>query len=212
MCRLLYVKSKSQFEIVHYLQQFAQIAKNSKEYQGHGWGIAYLCNGRWRFYKDIKPIWEDNLSEFGTTRLLLAHARSAFQHKDISVNNNMPFYDNKYVFIFNGELQGVRIKEMGRIGAEKIFNYIQRFNSQNILLSIKKGLAILEKRARYIKAINFIIADKKAAYVVSYFNEDDDYFTLHYQQVQHHLVICSEKLDETDGWVAIKNKTIRKFE
>jgi predicted glutamine amidotransferase len=212
MCRLLYVKSKNQFEIIHYLQYFAQIAKNSKEYQGHGWGLAYLCHEKWRIYKNLKPIWEDNLSGFGTTRLLLAHARSAFQNEDISVDNNMPFYDNNYVFIFNGELQGVRIKEKGRIGAEKIFNYIQRFNSQNILLSIEKGLEILEKRVRYIKAINFIIADKKDAYVVSYFNEDNDYFTMHYKQTQYHLVICSEKLDETDDWIAIENKTIRKFE
>jgi glutamine amidotransferase len=212
MCRLLYVKSKYKFEIVHYLQHFAQIAKNSKEYQGHGWGLAYLYREKWHFYKNIKPIWEDDLNKFGKTELLMAHARSAFRDMDITVNNNMPFYDKKYVYIFNGELHGVKIKEKGRIGAEKIFNFIQRFDPENIISSIRKGLAILEKRTRYVKAINFIIADKINACVVSYFNEDDDYFTMFYKKTQHDLVICSEKFNETDDWVAIKNKTIRKFE
>ncbi len=57
---------------------------------------------------------------FPTTKRLIVHARSAFQDKDIVVENNMPFYDDKYIFIFNGELNGVKIKSDGRIGAEKI--------------------------------------------------------------------------------------------
>jgi len=36
----------------------------------------------------------------------VAHARSAFEDKDIVVENNMPFTDGERVFIFNGELRG----------------------------------------------------------------------------------------------------------
>ena len=46
--------------------------------------------------------------------------------KGIKIENNMPFTGGNYVYVFNGELRGVRIKEKGRIGAEKIFNYINR--------------------------------------------------------------------------------------
>ncbi len=122
MCRLLYVRNKVEFKISDQLQKFAEISKSSKEYQGHGWGCAYLENNSWKYYKNIAPIWDDDLTQLGKTTLLIAHARSAFQDKDIVVENNMPFYDDDYVFIFNGELHGVKIKENGRIGAEKIFN------------------------------------------------------------------------------------------
>ena len=52
MCRLLLVKSEKNFEISHHLKNLAEISKNSKEYQGHGWGCAYLQNNNWEFYKN----------------------------------------------------------------------------------------------------------------------------------------------------------------
>ncbi|HES58943.1 MAG TPA: hypothetical protein ENO18_00810, partial [Caldithrix sp.] len=97
MCRLLYVRAEQEFEIADYLKKFALISKNSKEYQGHGWGFAYRKEDRWQVYKNIKPIWEDNLEVFGKTTLFVAHARSAFQDKDIRVENNMPFISDDII-------------------------------------------------------------------------------------------------------------------
>jgi len=123
MCRLLVVRSERPFAISPHLEKFSHISKHSKEYQGHGWGCAYKdSRGEWALYRNICPIWEDNVSAFPVTTLLVAHARSAFEDRDIRVENNMPFFDGRYVYIFNGELRGVRIREQGRIGAEKIFN------------------------------------------------------------------------------------------
>src|ERR1035437_4291138 len=133
MCRLLYVNSKNNFSIPDYLEKFAEISKNSREYQGHGWGCAYWQNSTWNYYKNVKPIWEDNLTQLKFCNRLIVHARSAFKDEGIEVENNMPFFDDKYIFIFNGELRGVKIKEEGRIGAEKIFNYIKRFDKTNSL-------------------------------------------------------------------------------
>src|SRR5262245_61052563 len=104
MCRLLLVKSDHEFAITEQLQRFAYIAKHSKEFQGHGWGCAYTENGVWKHYKNIQPIWEDRFENFDRSRLLLAHARSAFRNEGIAVENNMPFFDERRVFIFNGEL------------------------------------------------------------------------------------------------------------
>jgi len=126
MCRLLYVNSKNDFDVNTYLTRFAEISQKSREYQGHGWGFAYWQNGKWNYYKNVKSIWEDDLSQFGNSTRLIAHARSAFKDEGIVVENNVPFYDDKNIFVFNGELRGVKIKEEGRIGAEKIFNYIKR--------------------------------------------------------------------------------------
>ena len=211
MCRLLYIRSKHRFLINNHLKIFANIAKNSKEFQGHGWGCAYLKNGEWNIYRNIKPIWEDDLSLFGSSTLLIAHARSAFKDQDISVDNNMPFFNGDFVFVFNGELHGVKIKEVGRIGAEKIFNFILRFNKGDLSEAIRRGIDIIKNRSRYVKAINLLIADKKKAYVISDFNEDPDYFTLHYQNTAEKLIISSEKYSGEENWQKMETNKVKVF-
>ncbi|HEX9973481.1 MAG TPA: hypothetical protein VGD14_15520 [bacterium] len=212
MCRLLLVKSRNEFPIGDHLKQFAHIARHSREYQGHGWGCAYLVDNEWQIYKNIAPIWEDDLEQFGTTSQLLAHARSAFKDEGIKVENNMPFQKGEFVFIFNGELQGVKIKEQGRIGAEKIFNYILRFHLGDLLQALNKGLEIIKKRTTYFRAINIIMSDKKQALVSSEFNEDDNYLTMHYKKAGNSLLICSEPYPGEPDWQKIPNHTTKVFE
>lgn len=211
MCRLLLVKSENEFEIKDYLERFASISKNSPEFQGHGWGLAYCSTNKWCFYKDIKPIWKDDLSRFGTATLLVVHARSAFKDEGIVVENNMPFYDKRFIFIFNGELQGVKIKQEGRIGAEKIFNFIKRQYNSNLKSALKDAVKTISKRTRYIKAMNIIIVDRKTKQVCAstLFNEREKYFTLHFKS-EDKLMICSKEFDDT--WRRLENGTVRCFE
>ena len=211
MCRLLAIKSNSTFKIRNYLEKFAHTAKNSKEYQGHGWGCAYLKDNNWKIYKNIKPVWEDDLKKFDSTHLLIAHARSAFRDEGIEVSNNMPFLDGKYAFVFNGELHGVRIKEKGRIGAEKIFNFLKRFNSRDGFNSIEKGIRIIKDRTRYIKAMNFIITDKHQIFVHSMFSTEPEYFTMYIKKTKSILLICSEKFKGEKGWKKFENKKMEVF-
>jgi glutamine amidotransferase len=209
MCRLLLVKSAHEFDIAEMLKRFSWIAKNSREYQGHGWGCAYLSNDSWRHYKNIRPIWEDDFSRFGQTGLLVAHARSAFRDEGIVVENNMPFYDERNVFIFNGELRGVRIAEQGRIGAEKIFNFIKRFDHGDMLDALTRGVELIRKRTKYIRAMNIIIAGKEGSYLASYFNEQPDYFTLHRSHQGNKLIIASDPLPDEGIWEGIPSNTVQ---
>ena len=211
MCRLLYVNSKNKFSCAEYLNKFAEISRNSKEFQGHGWGCAYFQNGKWNYYKNVKPIWEDDLSQFGDSDRLIAHARSAFKDEGIVVENNMPFYDDKYIFIFNGELKGVKIKEEGKIGAEKIFNYIKRFDKGNIKDALRKGAEIIKKKSKYVRAMNIILSDDRASYVYSHFNEDKDYFTMHAKLSNGSIAICSDPFVEERDWQPIQNNSLTKF-
>ena len=211
MCRLLYVRSDQEFEITGHLQKFAQISKDSKEYQGHGWGCAYLKNDQWQLYKNIKPIWEDDLNVFGKSNILIAHARSAFQNKDIRIENNMPFTSGDVIFIFNGELHGVKIREKGRIGAEKLFNFILRFNKGDLQTALMKGAQIIEKRSKHVKAMNIIIADKNKVYLSSLFNEDDEYFTMHTKSDKNSTIICSDPYSIEKDWQKIENRTVKVF-
>jgi len=211
MCRLLFVQNKNEFNISEHLSKFALITKKSKEYQGHGWGCSYLANDNWQHYKNIKPIWEDDLEKFGNSNRLVVHARSAFEDKDIVVENNMPFHDDNYIFIFNGELRGVKIKAEGRIGAEKIFNFIKKFDKDGMEKALTKGVEIVDSRTSYIRAMNIIIAAKEKVYYSSLFNEAEEYFQMHYKISDDELIICSEVYPEETGWKIIENKTIGVF-
>ncbi len=211
MCRLLYANSKKEFSVSEYLSKFSEISKKSKEYQGHGWGCAYLQNGVWNYYKNVNPIWEDDLSRFGSSTRLIAHARSAFKDEGIVVENNMPFYDDKYIFIFNGQLSGVKIKEEGRIGAEKIFNYIKRFDKGNIKDALEKGTEIIKKKSSFIRAMNIIMTDSKAAYVYSHFNDAVDYFTMHSKLSEDSFVVCSESFVGENDWLPVQNNTLTEY-
>lgn len=208
MCRLLYVRTRSPFAIHEHLQTFADISRNSPEYQGHGWGCAWVRDGEWQLHHDIRPIWENELADFGETTLLLAHARSAFRDEGICIENNMPFFDGKYVFIFNGELQGVRIREEGRIGAEKIFNYVKRFEEDDMFASIKRGVNVIGKRTRYVRAMNFIMADMDSTYLATVFGENPDYFQLHRRHEADMDLVCSVAYPDENNWHAIDNNTI----
>ena len=209
MCRLLTVRSNTTFSIEPYLIKFADISSNSKEYQGHGWGCAYLDEtAGWKLYKNINPVWQDDLSRFGKTSLLVAHARSAFEDRDIVVENNMPFFDGRTVFIFNGELRGVKIREEGRIGAEKIFNYIRRFDKGDTGNALIKAVEIIKKRTRYIRGMNIIMVNDNGIFVSSYFTEDDMYFTMRYRE-GHELVICSASFPGEENWHPIANHSMR---
>ena len=209
MCRLLTVRSNTTFSIEPYLIKFADISSNSKEYQGHGWGCAYLDGGAgWKLYKNINPVWKDDLSRFGQTSLLVAHARSAFEDRDIVVENNMPFWDGRTVFVFNGELRGVKIREEGRIGAEKIFNYIRRFDKGDTGEALIKAVEIIKKRTRYIRGMNIIMVNDNGIFVSSYFTEDDLYFTVRYRQGRE-FVICSAPFPGEENWHSIANRSMR---
>jgi predicted glutamine amidotransferase len=211
MCRLLYIRSNSEFTIGPHLRVFSEICENSKEYQGHGWGCAYLVQNEWKLYRNLKPIWEDDFSQFSETKLFIAHARSAFRDQDIILENNMPFFKNGFMFIFNGELHGVRINSNGKSGAEKIFNFLLRLDQGNTLHTLQKAMKIIEKRSRYIRAFNMIMANKESAFLASYFNEDPDYFAMYHKHTSSEVLICSEPYPEEHDWKKIENRTIEVF-
>lgn len=192
MCRLLLARSERPFDPAPHLRALALVSQRSREYQGHGWGCAWLEDGAWRLHHCITPIWEDTLPALPATGALIAHARSAFRDEGITIENNMPFSDGRFVFAFNGELRGVRIKEEGRIGAEKIFNYIRRFDRGAMLDALARGTDIILRRSRYVRAMNIVMASTGESLVSSHFGEDPDYFQLHAARAGDVAVVCSQ--------------------
>ena len=207
MCRILYVRADRDFAIADLLVPFAELSRNSPEYQGHGWGCAWSENGSWRQYHDIRPVWQDDPARFGDTRLLLVHARSAFRDEGIVVENNMPFSDGESMFIFNGELRGVRIKSEGRIGAEKIYNYIRRFDRGDKLAATGKAVDIIRKRSAYVRAMNLILSDGEQSVLSTSYREKPDYFQMHQKRENGRHLVCSRPFAGESGWEPIANNT-----
>lgn len=195
-----------------HLDALTRISRESREYQGHGWGCAWIeerGQHEWRFHYDILPIWSDRSRPAGRAVLLLAHARSAFRDEGIRIENNMPFSDGQRAFAFNGELRGVRIRERGRIGAEKVFNFVKRFDRGDFAAALQRGLDAIERRTRYMRAMNVIVADTAhRVYFASRFREDPDYFQMHTAEVDGTQIVCSEPYPGTAGridWTPIEN-------
>ena len=207
MCRLLYARAEAPFEIGGLLESFAELARDSREFQGHGWGCAWRENGAWRQYHDIRPLWEDPDRPSGLTTLLLAHARSAFRDEGIVVENNMPFSDGESVFIFNGELRGVRIKAEGRIGAEKIFNYIRRFDKGDKCAATARAVDIIRRRSAYVRALNLVLSDGEQTCLSTHYSEDPEYFQLHQKRADGLHLVCSQPFPRDHGWSRIDNHT-----
>ena len=188
------------------LNRFSNACRLSKEYQGDGWGATYYQNGIWRTYHDIRPIWESDLRFLKGSQVVLLHARSASFGEKPDINNNMPFETDRFSFVFNGELRGVRLAAPGRIGAEKIFRFILNFYRGNLEEAITKAIPIIKRRVAYIRAMNFIILDKLEGrfYVYSSFSEDSEYFTMHNLRSDD-VVVSSDPIPNLDQFPIHQN-------
>lgn len=204
MCRILMIREDAPFAIETHLSEFAQMCRDSQEYQGHGWGIAYRLDNQWHHHKTLTPIWESDLRGFGTCDFLVVHARSAFKNEGIQIENNMPFFDEEHIFIFNGELHGVRLKVEGRIGAEKIFRFIKRLYRDDMGQAFRKATDIIGKQSKYVRGMNILMTDGIHIFLKSRFGEDPNYFTLYRRQAQGEA-FCSQPLSGT--WTPIANHT-----
>jgi len=203
MCRLLAVKDVAPLAIADVLRPFAEVARRSSEFQGDGWGCAWWQGGAWALHRSSRAIWDDDFTDLGAARVLIAHARSAFRNEDIAVENNMPFLSDGHGFVFNGELHGVRLKEQGRIGAEKLFKFLLRF-SRGEASGLTRGIAAVTRMTRSIRAMNFVLADGERFFAYSQFSENPDYFTVHTLRAGRRVVICSQPLSDEAGWLPLE--------
>ena len=212
MCRLLAIKDRAAFAIAPHLRSFAAMARASREYQGDGWGCAWDDGRGWQSYHSLAPVWEDDVSKFGDARLLLVHARSAFRNEGICVENNMPFLADGVAFAFNGELHGVRIREEGRIGAEKVLNTIRRMTNGDLAAGIAHASATIRARTGYVRAMNIVLCDRTRILAHCEFGEMPDYFTMHVARGEDHVAVCSEPLAGLGPWRPLANRTLEVFQ
>ncbi len=202
MCRLLYLHTTDPRDPAPLLERFAEICRDSDEYQGHGWGAAWWDGTAWQTRHSLTRIWQEADPGLPDVTQLLVHARSAFRDQGIVLENNMPFRHGGQVFAFNGELHGVRVRGSGRIGAEKIFN-LHRPEAVDPAAEAARVRRILISRTRRIIGMNWILCDGHRTVFSSHTGERTDYYTLHRLTTADSALICSEPLDHDPGWQAL---------
>jgi glutamine amidotransferase len=194
MCRFLMMRGREPFAPAAILDAFRARCRDSREYQGHGWGAAWRTMGVWSRYRSLTPIWEDAPALPAEVDFLVVHARSAFRDEGIAIENNMPFYRRERVFVFNGELRGVRLRVPGRIGAEKVFHLIDERDEGDLDEAVAAADALLVSKSARVRAMNLALTDGDRIYASCRYTEMPDYFTLHYREGDV-AAVCSEPLD-----------------
>src|SRR3989344_673618 len=192
LCRFLLARSEKPINPQPLLQDFAGMCKMCRapdgDWQGDGYGIASQKDGRWRLYKSLKPIWQDEdiFSKIGAVNLLVAHARSAGfpQHKGY-IEFNQPYVADSLCFVFNGMIKGVRLNmpHDGKIGAQKIFSLIklmiQKDNPETVLQKID---TLMLENSEKIEGMNIGLIQKNGIFVLCEYANNESYFGLHFYQ------------------------------
>lgn len=197
MCRILLATAAEPFDPAPLVAEFAAMCAASPVFQGHGWGAAWLTGAGWRLHHAPDPVWEQPALPVDRVRHLLVHARSAFRDEGIAVENNMPFAAGDEVFVFNGELHGVRLSVPGRIGAERIFNLTRN-------LGPARARDVLLARTRRVLGMNWITVDRRRAVLSAYPGEDAGYYTLHAADSATFRAVCSRPLPSIREWRPIE--------
>ena len=204
MCRFALVKNLIPEKPQEILNSFSDMAKASRapdgDIQGDGWGVTWRPNNAWERHSSVKPIWESRI-EFSSppeTNLFLIHARSASFSKDKdNIAYNQPYTNEKYAFVFNGLLKGMRYPRplAGDIGAQKIWTLLQEFLDQSSTeVAIEKTVAELNKYAREVQALNLGLSDGEKLYAYCQFTDNANYYTLHAGQSLEKIIVSSEPL------------------
>ncbi|OGK25013.1 hypothetical protein A3A46_01850 [Candidatus Roizmanbacteria bacterium RIFCSPLOWO2_01_FULL_37_13] len=204
MCRFLLAKSKKLIKPYQLLHSFSLMAKNSKafdgDWQGDGWGIAWLEAKSWKLYKSLSPIWEEfgKFNNFPKTNLFAIHARSASfsKHKN-NIDYNQPFIADSRIFVFNGFLKGVRFPYQipGDIGAQKIWYLLQKqLKTVKPVTALKNIKQLLKNNTKEIQALNIGLADINNIYSLNYYTKHPDYYQLFHYQSENIELICSERI------------------
>lgn len=204
MCRFILVRSKENMETAELLTAFAQMCEASRGPGGarqvDGWGIAWQEEGRWKEYRSLLPIWEDQLAfpSIPRARVWAAHARSAgFKEHQGIVSHNQPYTAGSLCFVFNGMVRGVSLpmKVEGEIGAQKFFALLRKqLERQDPLRALQWLDKTMRAHSRRLVGMNIGLIQGDRFYMLCEYGEHADYFGLNYAQTTDVTVVCSEKL------------------
>lgn len=204
MCRFLMVKSGKKVNPEGFLRDFALMCQKSRTLEGDrqedGWGVAWLDKNKWEIKKSLRAIWRDKkkFKKIPKTEIFVVHARSAsFSNQKGVIDYNQPYIDDGFCFVFNGEIEGVRMKEKvkGKIGAQKIWNLVRnQLKEKGPSQILEEIYKLLERKSRKVYGFNIGLAGKKKIFAFCGRNCGSGYFNLKVAKSEKIKIVCSEKI------------------
>ena len=78
--------------------------------------------------------------------------------------------------------------------------------------ALERALPVIDKRTRYVRALNLIMASRNQVYAASRFSEDPDYFQMRTRHTDGLHTICSEPYPGEQDWQIMDNGTVAAYE
>ena len=183
----------------------------------HGWGIAYLDDGKLKAYKNQMPIWEDpKFREYRgiSSNVVIIHARHS-SGTPARYENTQPFFrkasGKEYVFTHNGSIKEVleydsEFYPLGETDSEMFFYYLLTWLKRGGPEQLTEGLDSLSD----FSAANVILMDYPAAFINVQHRKEPLYYTMKLFRDDDSFMVASEALPGFDGpeWQPIENNTL----
>ncbi|MHA1686200.1 MAG: class II glutamine amidotransferase [Candidatus Heimdallarchaeaceae archaeon] len=191
-----------------------------------GFGYAFIQNDHFVICKNkaaiakIRPI--ETWMRINSS-ILLIHARKASPGLKLGLENNHPFYwcdtGVEYIFAHNGTIKN-EIKSynkdifypIGSTDSERYFYVIlSKIYAEKQKITSKMISEIIESWD--FTGCNFILADKKAAYVGVFYRETPKYYTMKLYETDKSMIVSSAYLPSLSKPVRLlKNGTLIKID
>jgi len=198
-----------------------------------GWGIGwYPSVGSPVIVKEPKSAVENELFEKTATkaisRALIAHVRKASCGANTR-ENSQPFFDDRFVFAHNGELDYERAKSLlaneyfskikGQSDSELYCLLLsQEINkAKDVLAGIRASVSRILSSGALNTSLNFVMSDGERVYALSYATDEalekrrkeaqagsvgmEHYYDLYYARITspERILVCSEKIPQIAG-------------
>ncbi len=226
MCRMLFAAGN--FNIDWLIQDFILMASDQNEKHeknidkvfkhGDGWGIAYLEKDEFKIFRSAKAVYEDDqINQFKNlqSNLVILHARKASKGS-VNLKNVHPFEyrlnGHHYLFFHNGTIRDEirfdhQFHPVGTTDSERLFYFL--LSNTNGHLTEKT----IRSKLREIKdftAANIILSEDKATFLVNWYSENPQYYTLKVLKKSDTIFIASEILPhfEQENWERLENRDI----
>jgi predicted glutamine amidotransferase len=170
-----------------------------------GWGIVIGKSGKLDFYKKAVACWEDSkyLEYYDVSvDFLLLHARKASPSVSINYAFTHPFEKDGWFFCHNGTVKDFVKPDTS--DSETFFKLLlDKIKEKN---NVPKAIGDAIRQLKEFTALNFILANKRKAYILNRFVLDyPKYYTMKYLAKEDFAIVSSERLKHFEGWSPMGN-------
>jgi predicted glutamine amidotransferase len=187
-------------------------ANNPDFTHSDGWGIVIGKSGKMSFYKKAIACWEDPkyLEYFDIDAdFLLLHARKASPNVSVNYSFTHPFRKDNWFFCHNGTVKDF-VKPNTSDSKTFFALLLDRLKEKNdVTESIKDSI----KQLKEYTALNFILANKRKAYVLNKFILNyPKYYSMKFLVKEDFAIVSSEILGHFKGWLSMGNDILAELD